>query len=65
MSTAITASIVPSSRQMPAIVRVIDEIAFQANIIALQMAVAAAEANDAGSPERPRKIDGEVPRTLQ
>jgi methyl-accepting chemotaxis protein len=53
MSTAITASIVPSSRQMPAIVRVIDEIAFQANIIALQMAVAAAEANDAGSPQAP------------
>lgn len=64
MLTAITARIDPSSHQMPKIMRVIDEIAFQTNIIALHAAVRAAEANHAGSPEHPQCIepDGKAER---
>jgi len=56
MPTASTARIGPSRHPIPEIMRVIDEIAFFTNIIALQAAVGAAEGNDALSPEPVRVI---------
>ncbi len=56
MPTAITARIHPAGHQIPEVMRVIDEIAFQTNLIALQTAVAAAEGNDALSPEHVQVI---------
>jgi methyl-accepting chemotaxis protein len=52
-----TARIDPSSDRMPEIMRVIDEIAFQTNIIALQAAVEEAEAYHAGSSGQAQGIE--------
>jgi methyl-accepting chemotaxis protein len=57
MRTAITARMDASSNRMPEIMRVIDAIAFQTNIIALQAAVREAEANHAGSSGQAQGIE--------
>jgi hypothetical protein len=51
MQTAATTSTHPSSHQMPQVMRVIDEIAFHTSLMALQSAVAAAEADRPSSSE--------------
>jgi methyl-accepting chemotaxis protein len=64
MSSATTATIDAASHQMPEIMRVMDEIAFFTNIIALQAAVGAAETTDAGSPKHLQAVkpDGNAGR---
>ena len=58
MPTAMTARMDAANSRMPEIMRVIDEIAFQTNLIALQAAVGEAEAdNDRGSSEHAQGIE--------